>query len=111
MKNILFCLPFIFSCGDKSSNVNYKEMLENGGLIIDVRSESEFSSGNIKSSLNIPLDKLLSNISQLEDNNQPIITCCASGMRSEKAKKILIKNGYKNVVNGGGWKSLRDNLK
>ena len=81
-------------------------MLENG-VIIDVRSEEEFIIGNIENSINIPLMELSSNLNQLKDKNQPIITCCASGVRSAGAKMILISKGYNNVVNGGGWNSLR----
>ena len=85
-------------------------MLERGGVIIDVRSEQEFLTGNIENSVNIPLGDLSSSLSQLKDKDQPIITCCASGMRSEGAKKVLFTKGYTNVVNGGGWNRLRSKL-
>ena len=86
-------------------------MLADGGIIIDVRSEGEFYSGHIEKSLNIPLGELSSKLDQFKDKNQPIITCCASGMRSAGAAKILSAKGYTNVVNGGGWSSLESKLK
>ena len=86
-------------------------MLADGGIIIDVRSEGEFYSGHIEKSLNIPLGELSSKLGQFKDKNQPIITCCASGMRSAVAAKILSAKGYTNVVNGGGWSSLESKLK
>ena len=86
-------------------------MLADGGIIIDVRSEVEFYSGHIEKSLNIPLGELSSKLDQFKDKNQPIITCCASGMRSAGAAKILSAKGYTNVVNGGGWSSLESKLK
>ncbi len=86
-------------------------MLSNGGIIIDVRSEAEFYSGHIENSLNIPLGDLASKLDQFEDKDQPIITCCASGMRSAGAAKILSARGYTNVVNGGGWSSLDRKIK
>ena len=86
-------------------------MLDDGGIIIDVRSEGEFYSGHIEKSLNIPLGELSSKLGQFKDKNQPIITCCASGMRSAGAAKILSAKGYTNVVNGGGWSSLESKLK
>lgn len=85
-------------------------MLSSGGIIIDVRSEGEFYSGHIKNSLNIPLGELSSKLDQFEDKDQPIITCCASGLRSAGAAKLLSAKGYTNVVNGGGWSSLQKKL-
>ena len=110
MKKILMCIPFFFSCFDRSANVDYQAMIDSGGIILDVRSESEFWSGHIDNSLNIPVGSLSSNLYQLKDKNQPIITCCASGVRSGRARKILIDAGYMNVVNGGGWKRLDSKL-
>ena len=115
MKNlplILFCILIIFFIKKRFfDTTNYKAMLEEGGVIIDVRSVEEFMTGNIENSINIPLMQLSSNLNQLKDKDQPIITCCASGMRSAGAKKILISKGYNNVVNGGGWNSLRSKLR
>lgn len=85
-------------------------MLDNGGIIIDVRSEAEFYSGHIENSLNIPLGNFSSKTDQFKDKDQPIITCCASGMRSAGAARILSAKGYTNVVNGGGWSSLQAKL-
>ncbi|HEY4629318.1 MAG TPA: rhodanese-like domain-containing protein, partial [Flavobacterium sp.] len=40
----------------------------------------------------------------------PIITCCASGMRSASAKSILKSSGFTKVYNGGGWSSLKNKI-
>lgn len=90
--------------------VDFSELLKNGGVIIDVRTKGEFSGGSIKGSQNIPLDQLSSNLSKFKDKNAPIITCCASGMRSANAKMILKSKGFTNVHNGGGWMSLRSKI-
>ena len=34
---------------------------------------------------------------------KPIVVCCASGARSEKAASILKSKGIKEVYNGGSW--------
>ena len=86
-------------------------MLVSGGIIIDVRSEAEFYSGHIENSLNIPLGILTSKLDYLKDKDQAIIVCCASGMRSAGAAKLLSSKGYTSVVNGGGWSSLEGKLK
>jgi len=87
--------------------VNYAELLKNGATILDVRSKSEYAGGHIKGSLNISVDTLRNNLDKLKDKNKPIITCCASGMRSASAKSILVANGFTQVYNGGGWFSLQ----
>lgn len=90
--------------------VNYAELVKNGATILDVRSKGEFAGGHIKGSMNISVDVLRNNLSKLKDKNKPIITCCASGMRSATAKSILQSNGYTQVYNGGGWNSLQNKL-
>ncbi|MBL7915274.1 MAG: rhodanese-like domain-containing protein [Bacteroidia bacterium] len=90
---------------------NYKQLLNEGGIILDVRTKGEFAGGHIKGSINIPVDQLSSQLVKLKNKNQPIITCCASGMRSASAKGILVSNGYSQVFNGGGWASLQSKLK
>lgn len=81
-------------------------MIQNGTVIVDVRTKGEYQGGHIKNSVNIPLDKLTQNLKKL-DKNKPVITCCASGMRIASAKSILKSNGFIEVHNGGAWTSLR----
>jgi rhodanese-related sulfurtransferase len=85
-------------------SVDYKELVKNGTMIIDVRSQSEFKSGHIKGAVNIPLPEIANSLNKIP-KNRVIITCCASGMRSGSAKGILKSKGY-DVHNGGSWASL-----
>lgn len=101
-------LKKIFGLGPST---DYAHLVKKGAIILDVRSKGEFAGGHIKGSVNISVDTLRNNLSKLKDKNQPIITCCASGMRSASAKSILKSNGYTNVYNGGGWSSLQSKLK
>ncbi|AFK01740.1 Rhodanese-like protein [Emticicia oligotrophica DSM 17448] len=89
---------------------NYADLVKQGAIILDVRTPGEYASGHIKGSINISVDSLARNLSKLKDKNKPIITCCASGMRSASAKNILSSNGYTQVYNGGSWGSLRSKL-
>jgi rhodanese-related sulfurtransferase len=91
-------------------SVNYAELVKNGAIILDVRSKSEFAGGHIQGSINIPVDALGNNLGKLKEKDKPIITCCASGMRSASAKSILASNGYIQVYNGGGWYSLQNKI-
>ena len=89
---------------------DYADLAKNGAIIVDVRSKGEFAGGHIRGSINIPVDQLANNLSKLKDKNKTIITCCASGMRSGSAKTMLLKNGYTDVHNGGGWGSLNGKI-
>jgi len=93
------------------SGTDFAELKKNGAIILDVRSPGEYAGGHIDGSMNIPVDKLKSNLQLFKDKNKPIITCCASGMRSRMAKGILTSNGFTGVYNGGSWITLQSKLK
>jgi len=82
------------------------EVLSRGAVIIDVRSPGEFAGGHLKNSKNIPLNTLGSQLNKL-NKNRPVITCCASGMRSASAKTMLLNSGFREVYNGGSWINLK----
>ena len=97
----------LFGFGPK---VDYTDLVKQGAIILDVRSKGEYQGGHIKGSINIPVDTLNNNLSKLK-KDKPIITCCASGMRSASAKSILKSNGFTEVHNGGGWSSLQNKIR
>lgn len=90
--------------------VDYAQLIKEGAVILDVRSKGEYASGHIKGSVNIAVDQLSNNLHRLPDKAKPIITCCASGMRSGMAKRVLMAKGYQTVHNGGSWMSLQFKL-
>lgn len=92
-----------------SNKTDWLSLIKAGAVIIDVRSIEEFKSGHISGSINIPLQDLATKINQL-NKQKTIITCCASGMRSAAAKKILASKGFTDVLNGGGWYSLQQKI-
>ncbi|MFN5294256.1 MAG: rhodanese-like domain-containing protein [Flavobacteriales bacterium] len=89
--------------------IDFRELVKNGAQIIDVRTPGEFKGGHIKGAVNIPLQNISSQMNRIR-KDRPVITCCASGMRSASAKSILKSNGYSDVHNGGGWVSLDSKL-
>mgnify|MGYP000144432784 CR=1 FL=1 len=98
-------LDFLF--GNKTDDI--KSFQQAGAIIIDVRTPSEYKQGAIKGSKNIPLQNIKSNIKDIQQLNKPVITCCASGMRSANAASILNANGIQ-ALNGGGWTNLKHKL-
>lgn len=81
------------------------EKIENGAIILDVRTEYEYKTGHIDGSINIPLGIIRERYIGL-DTSKTYITTCSHGLRSVKVETILKEKGYKNVFNGGAWSDL-----
>ncbi len=88
-------------------SVDLNELIRQGAKIVDVRTPAEYKQGNVKGSINLPLQTLSSNLNKLKKDDV-IITCCASGMRNGAAKRLLKGQGFTNVHNGGTWMNLRN---
>jgi len=84
---------------------NLQQFLNEGAIIIDVRTPQEFDRGHVKGSKNVPLDSLQNRFEEIRSLNKPIITVFQSGMRSGTAKSFLQGKGLK-VINGGSWANL-----
>lgn len=92
----------IFAPTDNSS---LTEAVKNGAFLVDVRTPGEFSGGSVKGAVNIPLDKISSQLSKFK-NKKNIVVFCRSGARSSQAKSILEQNGFQNVINGKTWQNV-----
>lgn len=91
----------------QTDNSHLKEAVKNGAFLVDVRTPGEFSSGSVKGAVNIPLDKVHSQLSKF-NNKKTIVVFCRSGNRSSQAKSILESNGFQNVINGGTWENVNN---
>ena len=90
-------------------STDYAELVKNGAIIVDVKTNGEFQGGHIKGSINIPLDTINSKIEELKKKNKIVITCCRSGNRSGMAKSVLERNGIE-CYNGGAWNILEKKI-
>lgn len=97
----------IFGLGPKT---DFQQLIRQGAVIVDVRTKAEYNGGHIKGSKNIPLNSLGQNFKKKGKKDLPVITCCASGMRSASAKNILQSAGFEEVYNGGGWRNLQNKI-
>lgn len=97
---------FTFLAGNDDRQ-KVKATLENGALLIDVRSPSEFQSGSIPNAENVPLDQLGAFIGSIKNRQKEIVLFCQSGMRSKQAKHLLKANGFDNVFNAGSLTQIR----
>ncbi|MCD6023201.1 MAG: sulfurtransferase [Fibrobacteria bacterium] len=96
---------FLKKLAGSGPSVDFAELRRRGAQIVDVRSPDEYRGGHINGSMNLPLPHLERHLGKLR-KDKPVITCCASGMRSASAKRALEENGFAEVVNGGGWAGL-----
>jgi phage shock protein E len=88
---------------------DFKKLVNEGAVIVDVRTKGEYQAGHIEGSKNIPLDGVKTQVQQLKKSGKPVITVCRSGNRSAIAKSILSSAGIE-VYNGGAWTSLKRQL-
>jgi len=74
-------------------------LVKNGQcFLLDVRTEMEYSTVRIKGSVNIPLDRLQTDIVNMVSNRaECIIVYCATGSRVRRAVQILWSLGYTNI--------------
>ena len=77
--------------------------------IVDVRTSEEFSNSRVEGSVNIPLNLVPENIKKLK-KMQPLVLCCAAGVRSGQAMEFLKFNGLNQVYNGGSWQDVENML-
>lgn len=85
---------------------DYKKLLSEGAIIIDVRTIGEFNSGSIKGSKNIPVDQIKTKLPEIKKTGKSVILVCRSGARAGMAKNILKSAGI-DAYNGGSWNGLQ----
>ena len=116
----LTLILFISACGGNGENgdggngdLGYemitqekaKELMDTqqGYIILDVRTEEEFSESRISGAILIPYDEIEKRAeTELKDKSQLILVYCRSGRRSKIASEALAKLGYTNVKEFGG---------
>jgi rhodanese-related sulfurtransferase len=91
--------------GGSQSSESLASIINEGALLVDVRSPGEFAGGSAKGAINIPLDNITQQIKKFEGKKN-IVVFCRSGNRSGQAKSILEQKGIKNVTNGGTWEQV-----
>lgn len=86
--------------------INYDDLFQyqedKNAILLDVRTPTEFAKGSIKGSINLNVDDLRENLTQL-DKNRNYVIYCQVGLRGYLAYKILKNNGFKVVNLNGGY--------
>ena len=86
--------------GARVAGVQARALVEEGALLLDVRSPGEFSMGHIEGARNLPVQELGAKLDTL-DKAQPIVVYCRSGQRSGQAMQLLRGQGFDQVYDLG----------
>ncbi|MCY9803853.1 rhodanese-like domain-containing protein [Vibrio scophthalmi] len=82
------------------------QWIEQGALVVDVRTPQEFQAGHLDDAINYPLSDLAQHFANI-DKQQAIVVYCRSGARSGRAYDYLISQGFTQVHNAGGFEEMQ----
>jgi len=72
------------------------QAIEDGALVLDVRTPAEFATGHVRDAVNIPVQELGVRIGELGEPRK-VVVYCRSGMRSGRAAGVLKAAGFEVV--------------
>ncbi|MFB9758857.1 rhodanese-like domain-containing protein [Ectobacillus funiculus] len=82
-----------------------KELQDKNKQFVDVRTPGEYKGNHIRNFKNIPLHELAQKALGLSKEKE-VVVICQSGMRSNKASKMLKKLGFQKVTNVKGGMNI-----
>ena len=78
-----------------------RQLVDDGAVMVDVRTTSEWNAGHYPLALHMSVDQLAQKQRRIPKNKQ-VVVACRSGSRSRGATKHLIAAGYDAVNLSGG---------
>jgi NADPH-dependent 2,4-dienoyl-CoA reductase/sulfur reductase-like enzyme/rhodanese-related sulfurtransferase len=78
-----------------------REIVENGGYVIDVREPNEWETGHIKTAHNIPMSEFRQRLDEIP-TDKPVYVHCRSAQRSYNVARALGNLGFRNIYNISG---------
>jgi rhodanese-related sulfurtransferase len=117
---VVALVGILSACSGQTQNANpsitnlssseFNEMIKNEGILIDVRTPSEFNEGHLENAMALDYydDSFEKMVIELPKDKE-VYVYCRSGRRSASASKILLEQGHPQVYNliGGinAWQS------
>lgn len=111
---ILCFICFVGCASNKESSINYvqakEKIINEGAILLDVRSTSEYNEEHIGEAVNIPVDEITENSvkSLVNSVDDVIIVYCQNGIRSAEAMKKLNDLGYTRVYDLGAMSNWKE---
>lgn len=97
----MLMIPGLSAGGAESGKLSEKqgrELLNQGAVVIDVRTPEEYAAEHAVGSTNIPVDQISKRIGEVVPNKSTaVLVHCQSGRRSASALKTLRASGYTNA--------------
>jgi phage shock protein E len=75
----------------------HRQVIQSGGLLLDVRTSEEYQEVHLEGALNIPVQELPHRLSDVTSRAKDVVVYCRSGRRSDVARSILESAGC-NVI-------------
>lgn len=85
-----------------------KEAIEQGGILLDVRTFAEYQAGHFEGATLLPVDQISKGKNPDVAKDAKIYVYCHSGNRSATATEILEERGFSNVIDLGGLSDVYD---
>ncbi|WP_212747636.1 rhodanese-like domain-containing protein [Fodinibius saliphilus] len=113
---VIISSVILLACGEQKEKKRLdpiefqKELNEQGGIVIDVRTQEEYDAGHI-ARVDYQYDYLSGELEAHLDSlnkDKTYYLYCRSGNRSGKSLELMKKYGFKNVYNVGGYQELVD---
>ncbi|MCE3285020.1 MAG: hypothetical protein K0R70_1276 [Steroidobacteraceae bacterium] len=84
-------------------------LMNQGALLLDVRTQAEYDAGHIIDARHVPQDEVANAAETLKRfKDKVIVTCCETGMRAGAVARTLRTQGFTKVVNlRGGLQAWR----
>jgi rhodanese-related sulfurtransferase len=97
------------SGGQAVGPIEAVRLLNQGALLLDVRSKDQFDTGHVIDARNVPSADLAQGVETLRKyRDKPVITCCETGMTASAAARTLRTQGFSKVASlRGGLQAWR----
>jgi rhodanese-related sulfurtransferase len=84
-------------------------LMNQGALVLDVRSRDQYDAGHVIDARNVPSADLSQSVETLKKyREKPVLTCCETGMTASAAARTLREQGFSKVASlRGGLQAWR----
>jgi len=103
---ILIALPIVRSRMNFIAPETARQLVDDGALLLDVRTPQEFGETHLPGALNIPLQELETRYAELP-RDRTLVLYCRSGNRSSMARRFLQTQGFDEVHDLGALSRWR----
>lgn len=111
---IILCITLLVGCSSSGGTISYvkakEKMINEGAILVDVRTQEEYDESHIEGAILLPIDDIdeKSVTEYVGDKTTTIIVYCKSGKRSAQAYQKLKNLGYKSVYDLGAMSNWKE---